>query len=152
MQAQAVVLLSLLSFVLILYSLGLKVPMPGTFHSYLKFAYGSFFKPHTGDGSGNQQDALESFYEYQADAYDTTRTTLLRGRDDMIRLVAAQLRHRKCSRKPVWIDVRSKPPSSHVQSADQDLCRLAAAQVGTSSRWASISMFPASSTLSTSST
>jgi betaine lipid synthase len=29
-----------------------------TFEAYLKFIYGCFLKPHTGDGSGSQQDAL----------------------------------------------------------------------------------------------
>ncbi|KAK4498679.1 hypothetical protein PRZ48_009189 [Zasmidium cellare] len=76
-----------------------------TIRSYLKFAYASFFKPYTGDGSGNQQDALESFYEYQADAYDTTRAALLRGREDMLQLVAAQLKYKTFSGKPVWVDI-----------------------------------------------
>jgi len=31
---------------------------PSTFEAYLKFIYGCFLKPHTGDGSGSQQDAL----------------------------------------------------------------------------------------------
>jgi hypothetical protein len=30
----------------------------GTVEAYLKFIYGCFLKPHTGDGSGSQQDAL----------------------------------------------------------------------------------------------
>lgn len=29
-----------------------------TVEAYLKFVYGCFLKPHTGDGSGSQQDAL----------------------------------------------------------------------------------------------
>lgn len=32
---------------------------------YLKFAYVSFLKPHTGDAQGGQQSALESFYAAQ---------------------------------------------------------------------------------------
>lgn len=32
----------------------------GTVEAYLKFIYGCFLKPHTGDGSGSQQDALVS--------------------------------------------------------------------------------------------
>jgi hypothetical protein len=32
----------------------------GTLEAYLKFIYGCFLKPHTGDGSGSQQDALVS--------------------------------------------------------------------------------------------
>jgi betaine lipid synthase len=32
----------------------------GTVEAYLKFIYGCFLKPHTGDGSSSQQDALVS--------------------------------------------------------------------------------------------
>lgn len=32
---------------------------------YLKFAYVSFLKPHTGRADGGQQSALESFYSAQ---------------------------------------------------------------------------------------
>jgi betaine lipid synthase len=32
----------------------------GTIEAYLRFIYGCFLKPHTGDGSGSQQDALVS--------------------------------------------------------------------------------------------
>lgn len=97
-----------------------------TFQAYLKFFYACFVKPHTGDGSGDQQDALvrmgytskqrseayrvqESFYKAQADVYDATRTRLLKGREDMLGLVAAQLKHRcdagMISQRPVWVDV-----------------------------------------------
>jgi betaine lipid synthase len=31
---------------------------PSTLEAYLKFIYGCFLKPHSGDGSGSQQDAL----------------------------------------------------------------------------------------------
>ncbi|KAF2000103.1 hypothetical protein P154DRAFT_209289 [Amniculicola lignicola CBS 123094] len=80
-----------------------------TLQAYLKFAYACFFKPHTGDGTGNQQDALESFYKAQAEVYDATRTRLLKGREDMLGLVAAQLKHRAeaglISQRPVWVDI-----------------------------------------------
>jgi betaine lipid synthase len=33
--------------------------------SYARFFYASFLKPHTGDHTGTQQDALESFYQAQ---------------------------------------------------------------------------------------
>ncbi|KAF2738140.1 hypothetical protein EJ04DRAFT_550133 [Polyplosphaeria fusca] len=79
-----------------------------TLKAYLKFFYACFVKPHTGDRTGNQQDALESFYKAQADVYDATRTRLLRGREDMLGLVAAQLKHRAeagvISQRPVWVD------------------------------------------------
>lgn len=84
---------------------------PGLARSLLLFAYGCFLKPHEGDGKGTQQDALESFYKAQAGIYDATRSTLLKGREDMLALVAAQLEARPDRhglRKPrrVWVDVR----------------------------------------------
>ena len=112
--------------------------MPGTLHAYLRFIYGSFLKPHTGDSNGNQQEALESFYESQAEAYDTTRTTLLRGRDDMIELVAAQLKHKNFAREPVWVDVSPVRPPTANTTHSTDVCRLVVALAGTLSRWANI--------------
>lgn len=56
----------------------------------------------------------ESFYKAQADVYDATRTRLLRGREDMLGLVAAQLKHRceagLVSQRPVWVDVSTSLP------------------------------------------
>jgi predicted PurR-regulated permease PerM len=75
--------------------------------TYAKFAYSCFLKPHTGDNTGNQQDALESFYKTQAGIYDVTRSRLLRGREDMLAMAAAQLRHQleqgQYTRKPIWV-------------------------------------------------
>lgn len=84
---------------------------PGFVRSILLFAYGCFLKPHEGDGKGTQQDALESFYKAQAGIYDTTRSTLLKGREDMLALVAAQLEAKSekdglHKHKRVWVDVR----------------------------------------------
>ena len=78
--------------------------------SYLQFFYASFLKPHTGDGQGyQQQQALESFYKCQAGVYDATRKRLLRGREEMLALVSAQLRHRAeqdtTSTQCIWVDV-----------------------------------------------
>ena len=36
-----------------------------SFQNFGKFFYVSFLKPHTGDGLGGQQGALESFYKAQ---------------------------------------------------------------------------------------
>ena len=89
---------------------------PSGFQSYLKFFYASFLKPHTGDGTGNgQQDALESFYKAQAGVYDATRKRLLRGREDMLGLVAAQLKQKANGQdtrdeKRIWVDVSLKLP------------------------------------------
>jgi len=81
----------------------------GVARHYVQFAYSCFLKPHTGDGTGNQQDALESFYKSQASIYDATRTRLLQGREDMLALVAAQVKYRRemgqISHKPIWVDV-----------------------------------------------
>lgn len=80
-----------------------------TVEAYARFCYGCFIKPHA-TGSQNQQDALESFYKAQAKVYDKTRAQLLRGREDMLGLAAAQLRvnneSRASGRKPIWVDVR----------------------------------------------
>lgn len=86
---------------------------PGLVRSLLLFAYGCFFKPHDGDDKGTQQDALESFYKTQAGIYDSTRRALLKGREDMLALVAAQLeakaeqsdRDGAKKAKRVWVDV-----------------------------------------------
>jgi betaine lipid synthase len=84
---------------------------PSAITSFLRFFYASFLKPHTGDGSGGQQDALESFYKAQAGVYDATRRRLLRGREDMLGLVAAQLTNKTAQDrthepKRIWVDVR----------------------------------------------
>ncbi|KAH0561936.1 hypothetical protein GP486_003354 [Trichoglossum hirsutum] len=84
---------------------------PHTLYSYLRFFYASFLKPHTGDRpGGSQQDALESFYKAQAGVYDTTRKRLLRGREDMLGLVAAQLKFKAKNEDPnhprrIWVDI-----------------------------------------------
>jgi betaine lipid synthase len=74
---------------------------------YARFVYACFLKPHTGDDSGSQQDALESFYKAQAVGYDATRARLLHGRDDLLGLVASQLKEEKtfATGKPIWVDV-----------------------------------------------
>ena len=76
---------------------------------YGTFAYSCFLKPHSGDGTGSQQDALESFYRSQASIYDATRNKLLQGRHEMLALVAAQIRHRlaigRIHPKPIWVDI-----------------------------------------------
>lgn len=86
---------------------------PGLIKSFFLFFYSSFIKPHQGGIKGNQQDALESFYKKQAGAYDATRKVLLRGREDMLALVAAQLQAKlketnskySNKNKRIWVDV-----------------------------------------------
>ncbi|TVY49827.1 hypothetical protein LOCC1_G000422 [Lachnellula occidentalis] len=84
---------------------------PSAFESFLRFFYASFLKPHSGEDTGNgQQDALESFYKAQAGVYDATRKRLLRGREDMLGLVAAQLVYKDATErthdaKRIWVDI-----------------------------------------------
>ncbi|KAK2046839.1 hypothetical protein LZ31DRAFT_178004 [Colletotrichum somersetense] len=83
---------------------------PSLLKSFLLFFYSCFIQPHSGDKKGNQQDALESFYKKQAGAYDATRKVLLQGREDMLALVAAQLKANGRSNKGgmakrIWVDV-----------------------------------------------
>jgi betaine lipid synthase len=77
---------------------------------YVIFAYNCFLKPiHTpSEKVTGQQAALESFYKGQAAIYDATRARLLRGREEMLALAAAQLtllNKREGHRKRVWVDV-----------------------------------------------
>ena len=83
---------------------------PSGWSSFVRFVYACFLKPHESDSSAGQQAALESFYKAQADVYDATRKTLLRGREDMLALVAAQLVHKAARErghdsKRIWVDV-----------------------------------------------
>ncbi|KAI9729691.1 MAG: hypothetical protein M1834_006640 [Cirrosporium novae-zelandiae] len=80
------------------------------FHSFLWFFYASFLKPHETSDEGGQQFFLESFYKAQASVYDSTRKRLLRGREDMLGLVAAQLKYKLKKKtlgrsRPVWVDI-----------------------------------------------
>lgn len=80
---------------------------------YWKFFYACFLKPVEHGNAADvkslsgQQRALEGFYRTQASIYDATRGTLLRGREDMLQLAAAQLKHRfrDTNRRPIWVDV-----------------------------------------------
>ena len=85
---------------------------PGLAKSLFLFCWACFIKPHQKGAWETQQDALESFYEVQAGIYDVTRKTLLQGREDMLGLVAAQLKHKAAvekgdgSTRRIWVDVR----------------------------------------------
>nr|XP_018260370.1 betaine lipid synthase [Kwoniella dejecticola CBS 10117]OBR82528.1 betaine lipid synthase [Kwoniella dejecticola CBS 10117] len=63
----------------------------------LRFAYNCFVKPFFARSKHvTEQDAhkakLESFYSGQADLYDSTRSALLKGRENMLQLLAAHLK------------------------------------------------------------
>lgn len=107
-------LVAVIVFVAVVFTVSL-LPVKGNslkspaLSAYLLFFWNCFIKPHTGDKSQSQQDALESFYKAQANVYDKTRSILLRGREEMLGLVAAQLKYKsqqgQGSRKPIWVDV-----------------------------------------------
>jgi hypothetical protein len=130
---------------------------PSTFTSFLRFFYASFLKPHTGDGAGGQQDALESFYKAQAGVYDATRKRLLRGREDMLGLVAAQLvqkaaKNRTHDPKRIWVDVSAPLLLCRLHKLTRYVGRSVVVQDGTSKRCPNLSPFQNSSPVSTLST
>jgi betaine lipid synthase len=101
-------------FGFLIYAFGLagrlsKTKFCSDLYSYFKFFYASFLKPHERGDETNQQFALESFYRSQAQVYDATRSRLLRGREDLLGLLAAQLlfkmKNKSFRGKPVWVDV-----------------------------------------------
>ena len=126
--AAAFLVCMFVTFVILLSSGKIKINPNKTGFTYLKFFYATFLKPHESDGEG-QQGALESFYKTQvcywtvsrnqvtdgkATAYDATRRPLLRGREDMLALVAAQLNFKAENKqlqrgKAVWVDVSAAP-------------------------------------------
>ena len=89
---------------------------------HLRFAYNCFIKPFIqtkvdGVGSEDHQKRLEQFYDGQADVYDITRKSLLRGRNNMLKLCAAQLRQVYPCQMPMFQGDRFgfnsiSPPSS----------------------------------------
>jgi 7,8-dihydro-6-hydroxymethylpterin-pyrophosphokinase len=135
---------------------------PGFLRALWIFVYSCFLKPHSGDKKGTQQDALESFYKTQAGVYDATRHALLKGREDMLALAAAQLEARKNaeqqqteSKRRIWVDVcffTNTLESRKGQLANPGENRLVAALATTSKPWADSSMFQPSSRASISST
>ncbi|VEU23590.1 DEKNAAC104616 [Brettanomyces naardenensis] len=73
----------------------------------LMFCWNCFVKPFMPSSvrrsrSAAQQQALEAFYETQAKIYDTTRSTLLKGREDSLKLAISHLSKTK---NLVWVDV-----------------------------------------------
>ncbi len=73
----------------------------------LLFCWNCFLKPFLPSfkrrsDRTSQQQALEAFYEAQAKIYDSTRSTLLKGREDSLRILVSHLRRDK---DLVWIDI-----------------------------------------------
>ncbi|PGH07098.1 hypothetical protein AJ79_06376 [Helicocarpus griseus UAMH5409] len=108
--AAAVFVVALVSSVLLFVLCKPQGKQDSALSTYFKFFYASFVKPHESHSEGGQQLALESFYKTQAAVYDATRKRLLRGREDMLGLLAAQMKHKKEKRqdqwqKPIWVDI-----------------------------------------------
>ncbi|ODH48253.1 hypothetical protein GX48_05653 [Paracoccidioides brasiliensis] len=108
--AAAVFVVVLVSSALLLVLRKQNLKQDSAIYTYLKFFYANFIKPHDFHGEGGQQLALESFYKTQAAVYDASRKRLLRGREDMLGLLAAQLKYKKekgqsLLRKPIWVDI-----------------------------------------------
>ncbi|KAF8521432.1 hypothetical protein BU17DRAFT_45793 [Hysterangium stoloniferum] len=69
------------------------------------FIWHCFFRPL---GQDNQKARLDKFYRGQAEAYDTTRSLLLRGRNTMLSLSAAHLRQMHAAspkKRLIWVDI-----------------------------------------------
>lgn len=128
-----------------------------TWSSFIRFFYACFLKPHEKGGENGQQDALESFYKAQAGVYDATRKRLLCGREDMLGLVAAQLKQKATtdqskSQRRIWVDVSTAAPPNQSRQLMRLIPRLVAGQATTSRLCPNIYPSPSSSPASTSST
>ncbi|KAF9177024.1 hypothetical protein BGZ51_009161 [Haplosporangium sp. Z 767] len=104
LSSQLAFLAAVVAFVLLLVATFDRIKAP------LKFIYSCFLKPLGKDGDiSTQQGRLEAFYKDQAEIYDETRNSLLRGRNSMLALVAAQLTEQLKSsgstKAPVWVDL-----------------------------------------------
>lgn len=71
------------------------------------FCWNCFFKPFLPSSKKRsdhapQQQALETFYETQASIYDSTRSALLKGREDSLKLLVS---HVQKIENLVWVDV-----------------------------------------------
>lgn len=74
-----------------------------TFYSIVLFCWNCFIKPFLlKKTSTDQQSNLELFYKSQAVIYDKTRTFLLKGRTECLKLAANHLENKK---NLVWIDI-----------------------------------------------
>ncbi|ODV85749.1 hypothetical protein CANARDRAFT_175521 [[Candida] arabinofermentans NRRL YB-2248] len=86
---------------------GLTCIISHKFRTLLLFGWYCFIKPFTPPSKNSKVDspqtaALESFYQAQAKFYDTTRATLLRGRETSLKLAAS---HVVKSNNLIWVDV-----------------------------------------------
>ncbi|KAI1906834.1 hypothetical protein LOZ12_004010 [Ophidiomyces ophidiicola] len=101
------------AFVVLVFALGTRSPKAagnGPLLPYLTFFYANFLKPFGASEGRGQKHALEGFYKTQANIYDSTRRRLLRGREDMLSLLAAQLSFQAEQSKDqkkgfVWVDI-----------------------------------------------
>ncbi|KAG0229869.1 hypothetical protein BGW41_002858 [Actinomortierella wolfii] len=75
----------------------------------ITFIVNNFLKPLRNTSGETLETRLQNYYSGQASIYDTTRNYLLRGRDSMLALMAAQIKEQAktlpAGKKPIWIDL-----------------------------------------------
>ncbi|WEW59111.1 hypothetical protein PRK78_004580 [Emydomyces testavorans] len=121
----AVLASAIIGFILLIFVLNIRKPKAdpnNSLISYATFFYANFLKPCGHSDSRGQKYALESFYKTQANIYDSTRKRLLRGREDMLRLLAAQLEFKMGQRKGqqkrlIWVDVSREKSQKYARDA-----------------------------------
>ena len=74
-----------------------------SFRSIVQFCWACFVKPFGSKATHhNQQENLEQFYKSQANIYDRTRSILLQGREEFLKLSVSHLSKEENN---IWIDV-----------------------------------------------
>lgn len=77
----------------------------------LRFIYNCFLKPLGKHDPSAQSERLDAFYKGQADVYDSTRTHLLKGREEMLGLLASHIKAQPQGalggvvRPKIWVDI-----------------------------------------------
>ncbi|EFW13768.1 hypothetical protein D8B26_003703 [Coccidioides posadasii str. Silveira] len=108
--AAGILVVGFIFFIFLLNIRNPKTNCNGFLFSYATFFYANFLKPFNFAEGRSQKHALESFYGTQANIYDSTRKRLLKGREDMLGLLAGQLEFQASQKndpqkKLIWVDI-----------------------------------------------
>lgn len=100
----SMLLYSIFGFIFFIVTLRIRTQL----YLLFRFIWSCFLAP-IGHGTA-QKDRLDKFYGSQAEIYDATRSRLLRGREDMLRLTASHLKDQIergdwNGKKLVWVDI-----------------------------------------------
>lgn len=100
----SMLLYSIFGFIFFIVTLRIRTQL----YLLFRFMWSCFLAP-IGHGTA-QKDRLDKFYGSQAEIYDATRSRLLRGREDMLKLTASHLRDQIergdwNGKKLVWVDI-----------------------------------------------